>query len=202
MSVNVFPTTLYASKMSWSQQRCDAEFRSAFGAQAVEVSPPLWAITIEAPNMRDSKAGAWKALVMQLRGKTNQLAMYDPMRPVPTGTLRGTLVLAVAAAQGDVGMSLSGGTAGGTLKAGDLLGIGSNITQQVVMVSEDALADGSGNIDVVFEPPLRNAFDLGAAVTWDHPAALFRRKDSNTGWDYAPGIVSGFVMQLIEDWRT
>jgi len=67
---------------------------------------------------------------------------------------------------------------------------------------DDATADGSGLIAVNIQPPLRNAFSSSAAVTWDKPKALFRRKSNTLGWNYAPVAVSGFSMDFIEDWRT
>jgi hypothetical protein len=92
---------------------------------------------------------------------------------------------------------------GKTLKKGDLLGIGSGTTQQVVMVTEDAVSTSQGNITVQFQPPLRNSFPAGQAVVWDKPKALFRRVSNELGWDYRGKntVTSGMTLDLIEDWR-
>ena len=201
MSVIQYPTNLPVGKQSWIQQRQDIEFRSMFGAQAMEASPPLWATTLTATDNFASLAGPWQSLMLQLRGKVNQLAMYNIGRPVPVGTMRGVMTLA-ATAQGATSLALSAaGQAAATLVSGDYLGFGSGLTQQVVMVVANATADGSGNITVTIEPPLRNAFVAGSAVTWNYPCALFRRKDTKTQWDYDSTMVSGMMLDLLEDVR-
>lgn len=203
MSVVTFPSTLYARSMNWSQMRNDTTFRSAFGSQAIEVTSPLWQVSLEGSLQNDSSAGEWKALLLRLRGSTNQLELWDPMRPVPVGTMRGTMTFNAAPVAGATSLSVTagGGQAAKTLLKGDLIGVGSGLTQQVVMVTGDATANGSGVIALTVEPPLRNAFLIGDAVTWDHPKALFRRANSKMGWDYTAMRVSGFVLELVEDWR-
>lgn len=201
MSIIQFPANLLVAKQSWMQQRNDVEFRSMFGAQAIEASGPLWATTITAPTDLTSLMGPWQALILQLRGRVNQLALWNMARPAPLGTMRGTMTMS-AAAQGATSLTIqSAAFPNSTLLAGDFLGVGSGLTQQVVMVLADATADGSGNITVQVEPPLRNAVSAGSAVTWDKPCALFRRKTSATQWDYEPITVSGVMLDLLEDVR-
>jgi hypothetical protein len=176
----------------------DVEFRSMFGAQAVEGSAPLWSTTITSSLKRPEQ---WQALMMQLRGRTNQVSLWNFGRPVPKGTMRGTMTTA-AAAQGATAMTITAsGQASKTLLAGDFLGVGSGLTQQVVMLTADVTSNASGVIAVSFEPPLRNAQSAGAAVTWDRPKALFRRTESIAGWDYEPGTVKPMTISFLEDWR-
>jgi hypothetical protein len=203
MSIIQFPMTLYRATQSWSQRRNDMEFRSMFGAQAVEVAPPLWEIEVAAPPISsvDNNSGQWQALLLQLRGRTNQLAVWNMGRPTPLGTMRGTMT-ASAASMGATSMTITAAGQGSkTLLAGDYLGVGAGVTQQVVMLTADATAVASGVITVSFEPALRNALSTGDVVTWDKPRALFRRTDSKAGWEYEPGIVKGMSMGLLEDWR-
>lgn len=201
MSIIQFPANLFTGTQSWSQVRNDAEFRSIFGAQAQEVSAPLWATSITA-SMDPSQVGAWQALLLQMRGRANQVALWNKGREQPLGTMRGAMVLA-AAAQGATTLTITAaGQAGKTLLAGDFLGVGAGLTQQVVMVVADAIANGGGAINVTTEPALRNSFATGAVVTWYRPCALFRRKDSTAQWDYEPGnVVKGMMLDLLEDWR-
>lgn len=209
MSVITFPSTLAFLEQTWSQRRNDIDARSAFGAQSIEISAPLWESTITGPaNMSESASGAWKALIMQLRGRSNQLALWDFGRPAPRGTMRGTMTLNGAHAQGATLLSIvASGENAKTLVQGDLLGLGSGATQQVVMVVAAATSNGSGVISVTTEPPLRNAFATAAAVTWDKPMALFRRSTIQSKWRYrnsadvSNALVDGFSLDLIEDWR-
>lgn len=204
MSVITFPTTLTVRSMRWEQQRNDNEYRSVFGAQAVEVSAPLWAVSIVGKQTDDSSAGEFKALLLSLKGRVNQLEIWDQMRPAPIGTMRGTMTFNAGAAAGATTIAVvAAGQAAKTLLKGDLLGFGTGITQQVVMVMADATSDGSGIISVTVQPPLRNAFLAAAAVAWDKPKALFRQAGSSmrTGWDYSEMLVTGFNLDLLEDWR-
>jgi len=203
MSVVTFPTALSVKSLTWSQVRLDTAFSSAFGSQSVEVAAPLWGVSLASDIMQETDSGAWQALLMQLRGQTNQLLLWNIGRPVPQGTMRGTMTLNTAAAQGDVTLSIIAATqASKTLKAGDMLGLGSGVAQQVVMIVADATADGSGIISVTVEPPLRNAHLIAAAVTWDKPKAYFRRKQSVASWDYETVVTRGFTLDLIEDTRS
>lgn len=204
MAVITFPSTLTVAKMTLSQVRRDLAFNSSFGSQAVEVSGPLWAATLQSPAMKESTSGAWKAFLLSLKGRINQLALWDLSRPAPRGTMRGTMTLNTAAAQGAETLSIIAATeAAKTLLAGDLLGLGSGITQQVVMVTADATADGSGIISVNTQPALRNAHLIAAAVTWDKPKALFRVAQSKAEWEVGLGLaVPGFSLDLLEDWRS
>jgi hypothetical protein len=199
MSVIQVPTGLSVAKQTWTQQRNDVEFRSMFGAQAQEASGPLWATAISASLKRPE---LWQALLMQLRGKTNQLALWNMGRPQPKGTMRGAMTLGITAQGATSLVVTASGQAGKTLLAGDYLGVGSGLTQQVVMVIADATSNGSGVISLTTEPALRNGFASGAGVTWYRPCALFRRKDSTAQWDYEPGgVVKGMQLDLLEDWR-
>lgn len=163
-------------------------------------------MSLSPPQMKDkdSESGVWQALLLQIAGKTNQLSVWNLARPAPIGTMRGTMTLNASAAQGATTLAIvASGENAKTLLQGDLLGLGSGTTQQVVMVTADATSNGSGVISVSTEPPLRTAFAGGAAVTWDKPKALFRVTQSKSSWDYSPGvIVSGFALDLIEDWRS
>lgn len=198
MAVIQVPTGLSVARQTWAQKRNDLSFSSSFGAQAVETSPPQWESAITASLKRPEQ---WQVLMLQLRGQTNQLAMWNFGRPIPKGTMRGTMTLGTTAAGAASLVITASGQASKTLLAGDLLGVGSGATQQVVMVTADATSNGSGVITVPIEPPLRNAFATGAGVTWDRPKALFRRKQGAAAWEYEPGKVSGMSLDLVEDWR-
>lgn len=199
MAVIQIPAGLSVASQTWRQQRNDVEFRSMFGAQAQEASGPLWSTSIESTAKRPE---LWQALMMQLRGKTNQLALWNMGRPQPLGTMRGSMTLGTTA-QGATSLVITAaGQASKTLLAGDYLGVGSGLTQQVVMICADAISNGSGVITVTTEPALRNAFASGAGVTWYRPCALFRRTDSIAQWEYKPGgVVEGMSLSLLEDWR-
>lgn len=202
MSIITFPESLKVARCEWAQQRNDVAFRSGFGSQSLELSTPLWAVTLEATTGLEANGGGWQAVGMQLCGQTHQLALWNHARPVPRGSMRGTMTLNASAAQGATTLSIiASGQVSKTLLQGDYLGIGANLTQQVVMVIADATCNGSGIISVTVEPALRNAFSAGEVVTWNKPKALFRRVNSKYGWQNYGAVVEGFVLDLIEDFR-
>jgi hypothetical protein len=203
MSVITFPDGLYVSKFSFGLANNDVTYRSAFGAQSVKASAPMWSASIELDMINENLTGAYQALVMKLRGAQNQLAVWNFARPEPVGTMRGSMTLSGSHAAGAVVLSIDAGAgeAAKTLKAGDLVGFGSGTNQHLVMIVEDATANGSGVISVNIEPPLRNTFSNGTAVTWDKPKALFRLENDKVSWSYESVFASGFALDLLEDVR-
>lgn len=210
-SVITFPTNIDVVDFTWGQLRNAIEARSTFGAQAVESSVPLWQVKFTVAPSNDDVAGStsslMKSILMKLKGRFNRLALWDIGRPAPLGTMRGTMVLNLAATQGDVTLEIyAAGEFAKTLLAGDMIGIGQSDTagnlRQVVIVTDDAMSDTDGIITVNIEPPLRNGFAQNYSVAWDKPTALFRRADSISSWTYKGGkIVDGATVNLIEDTR-
>lgn len=201
MAVITFPSDLYALKMSWGVKRNYIKSSSSFGSQMLEVASPQWTVSIDANDCNDEVAGRWQALVMQLKGGVNQLAMWNLMRPAPLGTARGNIWMDTAAA-GATSAGVNGTTANAnkTLKRGDWLGLGTGTGQQVIMITQDVTLNASGVGTINFENPLRVA-NTGQYLVWDKPKALFRTEDANVSWDYSTNIVSGFSQSFIEDWR-
>jgi hypothetical protein len=200
MSVKTLPTDLCTSSFRWKLKRNQVVSGSPFGMQGLETSAPLWTCSmVGVPEyMRD--AIILETFLESLDGHRNQVAVYNRAQPEPAGTMRGTMVLAADAADGALALSISagGGQAGRTLLTGDLIGIGSGLTQQVLRIGADATANGSGVIAVTLNHPLQGAFTAGASVRWDRPEALFRQVLDNSGIEYTPGIGQPWSLDLIE----
>lgn len=191
------------STFRWRKAHRAVVFSSIFGSQSQEGAGPLWEVEMAGVPMYWAEANRMVAFLESFDGYKNQLELWHLTQPVPNGTMRGVMVLAAAAAQGANSLQISAGgsQAGTTLLSGDLLGLGSGLTQQVVRVSADATADASGNIAVSIGTPLRNAFSAGAGVTWNKPKALFRQKTLNEGIEYLPVVGQPWSLSLVEDWR-
>jgi len=116
--------------------------------------------------------------------------------------MRGSMTLSGAHAKGATVLDIAAtGQSGATLVSGDMLGLGSGTSQQLVMVVSDAVATPTG-ISVTVEPALRNAFADLSVVTWDRPCALFRVAQPKSGWSFDGGVLlSGITLELLEDWR-
>lgn len=212
MSIIALPATLrLGAGGGMGQARFDLLSQSdSSGSQQVRVlAPPRWTLRLVQPeHMAQAEGSAWLALCLQLRGRVNLLAAWDPARPAPAGTLRGNLTLASAAAVGAVAVSVTGGAgqAGNTVVQGDWLQIGSGLgTSQLVMCTGAATADAAGLVAIAFEPPLRAAFATATAVTWDKPLAYYRQQTDAATWTVANGgragpLFTGLSMDLMESW--
>lgn len=191
------------SSFHWKKVNQALTFSSPFGTQSVEAASPLWEVTMTGVPQYWQPAHQMVAYLESFDGFRNQLELWNLAQPVPVGTLRGTPVLGADAAQGATLLAISGGIdqAGTTLLKGDLLGLGSGLTQQVVRLAADATADANGDIVVMIGTPMRNAFLAGDAVTWNKPKALFRQKTLNEGIEYQPVIGQPWTLSLIESVR-
>lgn len=200
MSVIALPPNLCTSTFRWKLKRSQVVSVSPFGAQGIEAGTPQWTCSMTGVPEYTRDAIVLETFLESLAGYRNQVAVYNRAHPVPSGTMRGTMVLSTDADDGDVSLSISAGSgqAGRTLLAGDLIGIGSGLTQQVIRLGADATANGSGVIVVSLNQPLIGDFAAGATVRWDRPEALFRQVQDNLGIEYTPGIGQPWALDLIE----
>jgi hypothetical protein len=118
--------------------------------------------------------------------------------------MRGTLTVSGTPAAGATSATITGGAgqAGTTLKANDWIQFGTGLTSQLVNITADATANGSGVITVTFEPPLRIALTNGSAVAWDRPVAHYKMVNKEVMFDYDPGYLTkgGVALDLLEQW--
>lgn len=208
MAVITMPAGLaIAAGSGMGQLRFDlsAESDATGAGQSRVLAPPRWTLQLVQPSaLPVADADVWRSLVLRLRGRVNRLAAWDPGRPYPRGTARGTITLSAGASIGATTLALTGATVPGggtpTLAAGDWLQVGTGLsTSQLVCITVDAtLTGGAGTVQI--EPPLRMGFSGGAAVRWDKPLAYYRARTESSSWVYGPqgATVSGFALDLIE----
>lgn len=142
--------------------------------QVIDFIGERWVATIAIPPNRYAVAQAIEAFFTQLRGMDGTLQLWHLARPAPSGTMRGTPTLSATAAQGAQSLSITTSVAGVTVKAGDMLGVGS----QLVMAAADATAAGTA-LTLPIANRLRAAVASGSAVVWDRPKATFRQSTDN-----------------------
>lgn len=139
------------------------------GMQSTDLLADYFRVQLDMVDGNDSVLGGQiEAFFDRLKGSVNRIVLWNLKRPAPLGTLRGTPTLSASAAQLANTAAIST-TAGATLLAGDMIGIGG----QLVRVMADTVADGAGAMAVEFAPRLRAAKSSGAAVTWDKPTSTF-----------------------------
>lgn len=164
--------------------------------QTVEMPGARWRCSFTMENLVEADAALLQALLVQLRGQANRLLLHNFARPTPRGTATGT-PLVNGASQTGVSLITDGWTAGITaLRTGDFFGVNGELK----MVTADAVADGSGNATISFEPPLRSSPADNAAITTNKPLAIFMLSSPDSGWDTQPYRISNVPIDLIENW--
>ncbi len=202
MSVIAWPD-FGVNSFRWSRTPKTVNFDSIFGRQSLSGSAPVWEVEMTMVPQHWQQSIARQAFIESLDGYTNQVALWNLYQPQPAGTMRGSMTLRDSAGIGQTFFIPIAGTGqiGKTLKAGDLLGIGSGITQQVVRIAADAVADTDGAIYATLLTPLRNYFPAGTPVVWDRPKALFRQKSLTDGIEFVAKVGNSWSLSLVEDFR-
>lgn len=192
--------------------------------QVIDLLGERWMGTITLiPTEDPIEAAAREAFFDRLKGQANTFSIWHLRLQAPQGTLRDGTVATVknasavtvsvvnasaaavtvnagvpavraAASQGANSVALTT-LAGRTLRAGDMIGIGS----QAVRVMADATADGAGSLSIEFQPRARSDLAPGTRVTWDKPTvnAMLKTPDGvSTPW--VPGFSEGASFDWIE----
>ena len=205
MAIKTLPAGIVINRQTFGQKRFDMTFQNgdSGASQSRVLAPPRWVTSINChPDLTAEESATWRAMMLGLKGRINQLAIGDLLNPAPRGTLRGTLTLSAAAAAGAGTLTITGGAgqAGNTLLLGDYISVGAGATVQLVTVGAAATANASGVIVVEIDQPMRFAQASAAAVTWDKPVALFRQTGDSSGWE--SGIFQGnYSLDLMESWE-
>lgn len=149
--------------------------------QAVDMLNDRWICHIDTASLSDADGAILEAFIASMRGQTNTVALCHYNRKLPSGTIRGTLTLNAAAAQGASSIVITGcSPSNGTFLAGDMLGVGG-----LLLMAANDCAAVSGVVTVNIVNRLRAAQSIGAAVTWSQPTALFRML-ATSGVNYTP----------------
>ncbi len=154
-------------------------------------------------DLTQRKMAPWIQMLLALEGKINRLAVFDFLKSIPEGTMRGAMTLTAAAPAGAKTMTITAGSGQGakTLLMGDWLGVNQTGTnRQVVNLAADATADASGIITVTFQPYLRVALPMGATITWDKPTWLGMLSSDGADWRNRGSNQGGMNLEFIEGW--
>lgn len=194
MSLISLPTGFCPNAFSLRLQTTQRMFTPPFGGseQVIDLLNDRWLLSLSLPNRTFAQAAAVEAFIAALRGMTNTVALYHWARKVPRGTMRGTPIVNPAAAGTDVIM-IGVDTAGETLLAGDLIGIGG----MLLMVAEDTVENGLGGLPVKLVNKLRRDLVFGEPVVWDRPSAIFRLA-SPSAVQFIPGYAPEVSFDFVE----
>lgn len=110
MSVVTLPAQFKPHSCQLTQSVNQRVSAAPFGGseQAIDLLNDRWLLSCELPNQLNSE-GAWReAFIGALRGQVNVVNLYHFARKAPRGTVRGTLTLNAAAAQGASSIVVAG----------------------------------------------------------------------------------------------
>jgi hypothetical protein len=208
MSIILIPAGLQKSSQAWGQKRFDQTFAGGdTGASQTRVlGPPRWTSNItSAAMLGPEKAAIWRALIVSLRGRVNQLAVYNASNPLPRGTARGSIVVHTAAAAGSTAITFNGGSpnVGKSLLRGDWIGLSQDgARRQLVQIMGDDAFGADGLRAFSFEPALRWPVAAASAVVVDRPTCLMRQTTDDSSWNSTPAqLQGGFSLDLMESWE-
>lgn len=162
--------------------------------QTVELPGARWMCSIVLPGgYSHAEQAAREALLSQVAGQANRVALWHFARPAPRGTMRGSPTLSATAAAGATTLAITT-TALATLLIGDMVKVGS----QLVQVVTDATADGAGAMSASIRPALRAQVASGSAVAWDRPTGLFLLTQQEVRVPYQPSWGGEISLEFVE----
>lgn len=157
--------------------------------QIVSHGGQRWEASVTIPSVRRDLAGAWKAMLVALKGQTGTFYLGDPDYASPRGTVSACTLTGTA---GDETVSV---TMTGTLLAGDYIQLGS--TSDGTAKLHQVLQDRSGSGSLEIWPKLRNTYS-GATVTFNNPKGVFRLRENVTSWSINNASFYGISFEAVE----
>jgi hypothetical protein len=161
--------------------------------------------TAELPGLRWVRSDVYEALdaadiayleayALQLNGQGGRVALGNPKRRTPRGSISGSLLVKGA---GQTGLTLvcDGVPDGSTLLKGDFVSVGG----QLLMLTANATMGGSPTEMVLtFGAALRVSPADNAAVTYTDPTCTFMLTNNEQDWNYEPGDINSISFDYVE----
>lgn len=161
--------------------------------QTQELPGARWKIQMDYPPLDEADAALMRAFLVKMRGQANRTDLGPFDRQTPRGTAGGT-PLVNGGSQAGASLVTDGWSAGATMLTGDFFAVG----QQLFLVAADATADGSGNMTLTIEPPIRTSPADNAPITKASPKARFMLVNNEVGWDVQLKGLTDFSFDLLE----
>ena len=183
------PTTIGIEQIELRAVNAVATSQSPFTykQQIISHGGQRWEASVTIPSVRRDLAGAWKAMLVGLKGQTGTFLLGDPDYVTPRGTVSSCTL------SGSVGDDSATVTMTGTLLAGDYIQLGADSTAKLHQVLEDL--DGNGNLQLW--PNLRSDYTNETVVT-SSPKGVFRLRDNVTSWSINNASFYGISFEAVE----
>lgn len=111
-----------------------------------------WMLTLSYPPLKRDEFSPVLAAVVKAQGRYQTFTVIPPNLATPQGTQTSDTTVSATTAVGNTFIPISGAGASATFKAGDVLKFSNH--NKVYMITDDVIADGSGNATLEIIPPL------------------------------------------------
>lgn len=186
------PEWLKPQSVEWVSKKRAIQSRSPTtgSVEAIEFPAERWQVsqTYPARLMRDG--GPVEAFFARVVGGVERIRLFNRVRPVPRGTMRGAPTLNAPIVRGARQIAIN---TTGTLEAGDFFKVGNQLHQAFQSAQPSG---GVLIVDTVHR--VREAASAGAAVLWDRPTALFIIPADSNRAGYSPGTMDSFTHEFDE----
>lgn len=142
-----------------------------------------------------------EALILSLRGFTNRLVVHNLARPTPRGVgVGGNTPRVNGAGQTGASLNIDGlpASTNGIWLKGDMFSVNGELKALVAAVN----SNGSGQANILFEPPLRAAPADNTTILTDKPTTRFISAKASSPWLFRQVSVSSHELVLTEDLAT
>lgn len=162
--------------------------------QTMSLPGTRWAVLMEFSNRAPDERARVEGFLTRVR-QQHRIAMHRLDRPRPIGTINMSgVTLATPASAFASSISLAGCGAGSIIQAGSMLGLG----DQLLMVAQDAVADGAGAMTVHLTHMLRAAHTSGTSVVLNKPTAKWILKTGDIDFARYKTLATPLVVELVE----
>jgi hypothetical protein len=148
------------------------------------------------PLLGEASARPWRAFLAGLRGSENRFR-FRATEALQTG-IGGALATNAATAMGATSMQMIGAAQGWTLRRGMFVTVVVGAVEQLLCVTQDAVADAARIATISFEPELRVAVPSATPVEHTRPWALVALDDPQASWSVDRGQIYSLSLTATE----
>jgi hypothetical protein len=156
----------------------------------------MWTISVDLPAMADGDARNWLSQLLALRGQYGTFLYGNPLMKQPRGNW-GSAPTINGDNQTGQELAVAGLPANAIIRAGDFFQLGDVASSRLYMVTQDATANGSGEVTLDIWPRLRTATTSGAAIVTSSARGVFRLAQPSVSLTFEP-FRYGLSLQFIE----
>lgn len=171
--------------------------------QTFELPGARWSMSLAMPPLeRSGEASVLEAFIARLRGQAVRAVMPVFKRATPLGAWAGAPkvnneVGSPTLSQTGTTLHVRDFTPFTTVKAGDYFNLGSG--GQLLMVTEDGVADSNGLLQLAIQPAIRTAPAHLTALDFTAPVVpLMILTDPHPRWRMKPGDINEYALDFIE----